>query len=199
MLACDSNSWFVSIPYRPIFVTNCRSKPVQYKHHTDVSARSIKVVLLISELSVASKQNDKMTKICKGLQHRPDSLFSWFVSVCACVCQALNLGFAISFGVLLPELMKEFGESRQKTGKFGRAQLESYRCTESNLIHRVFRMVAHHAMYRNWKTDFGEFVYCKSDFVEERLPTYFLSLINFNDYSLSSILGNFGNYYVISR
>nr|XP_058963165.1 uncharacterized protein LOC131790004 [Pocillopora verrucosa] len=56
-----------------------------------------------------------MTKIDKILQHRPDSLFSWVVSVCSCVCQALNLGFALSFGVLLPELMKEFGESRQKT------------------------------------------------------------------------------------
>lgn len=59
-----------------------------------------------------------MTKIDKLLQHRPDSLFSWIVSVCSCVCQALNLGFALSFGVLLPELMKEFGESRQKTGEF---------------------------------------------------------------------------------
>ena len=59
-----------------------------------------------------------MSKTCKGPKHRSDSFFSWFISVCSLVCQALNLGFALSFGVLLPELMKEFGESRQKTGKF---------------------------------------------------------------------------------
>lgn len=56
-----------------------------------------------------------MSKICKGPKHHPDSFFSWFISVCSSVCQALNLGFAMSFGILLPELMKEFRESRQKT------------------------------------------------------------------------------------
>ncbi|PFX30277.1 Monocarboxylate transporter 12 [Stylophora pistillata] len=61
---------------------------------------------------------------CKGMRHRPDSLFSWLVCVCAAVCQALSLGFAVSYGVLLPEIMKEFGESRQKTAKnFRRWQL----------------------------------------------------------------------------
>lgn len=53
--------------------------------------------------------------MCKGPKHHPDSFFSWFISVCSSVCQALNLGFAMSFGILLPELMKEFRESRQKT------------------------------------------------------------------------------------
>ena len=51
------------------------------------------------------------------LQHRPDSVCSWFVSICASVCQALALGFGFSFGVLLPELMKQFNEGRPKTGK----------------------------------------------------------------------------------
>lgn len=55
-----------------------------------------------------------MRKIGKVMQHRPDSLFSWFVCVCASLCQGLDLGFAVSYGVLLPEVMDEFGESRQK-------------------------------------------------------------------------------------
>ena len=59
-----------------------------------------------------------MNRMCKCMQHRPESLFSWLVCVCAAFCQAVNLGFAFSYGVLLPEVMKEFGESRQKTGKF---------------------------------------------------------------------------------
>ena len=59
-----------------------------------------------------------MNRMCKCMQHRPESLFSWLVCVCAAFCQAVNLGFSISYGVLLPEVMKEFGESRQKTGKF---------------------------------------------------------------------------------
>ena len=54
---------------------------------------------------------------CQRLKHPPDSLCSWFVSMCASVCQSLNLGFSISFGVLLPELMGEFREGRAKTGK----------------------------------------------------------------------------------
>ena len=37
--------------------------------------------------------------------------------MCASVCQSLNLGFSISFSVLLPELMGEFREGRAKTGK----------------------------------------------------------------------------------
>lgn len=56
-----------------------------------------------------------MRKISKVIQHGPDSLFSWFVCVCASVCQGLNIGFAVSYGILLPEVMKEFEESRQKT------------------------------------------------------------------------------------
>lgn len=52
---------------------------------------------------------------CKRLRHPPDSLCSWFVSICASACQLLNLGFSLSFGVLLPELMGEFREGRAKT------------------------------------------------------------------------------------
>ncbi|KAJ7330724.1 hypothetical protein OS493_021652 [Desmophyllum pertusum] len=51
----------------------------------------------------------------KRLQHRPDSPCSWFACICASVCYALNLGFCLSFGVMLPELMEEFNEGRQKT------------------------------------------------------------------------------------
>lgn len=65
-----------------------------------------------------SETTPKMNRMCKRMQHRPESLFSWLVCVCAAFCQAVNLGFAFSYGVLLPEVMKEFGESRQKTGKF---------------------------------------------------------------------------------
>ncbi|XP_020603534.1 monocarboxylate transporter 11-like [Orbicella faveolata] len=47
--------------------------------------------------------------------HRPDSIWSWFACVCASIYQASSLGFSLSFGIMLPELMKQFDEGRQKT------------------------------------------------------------------------------------
>ena len=51
-------------------------------------------------------------------RHRPDSTWSWFACVCASIYQASSLGFSLSFGIMLPELMKQFDESRQKTGEW---------------------------------------------------------------------------------
>ena len=51
-------------------------------------------------------------------QHRPDSIWSWFACVCASIYQASSLGFSFSFGIMLPELMKQFDEGRQKTGEW---------------------------------------------------------------------------------
>ena len=42
---------------------------------------------------------------------------SWVVCISAAVCNAVNLGFALSFGVLFPELMKYFDETRERTGQ----------------------------------------------------------------------------------
>ena len=50
--------------------------------------------------------------------HRPDSSWSWFACVCASIYQASSLGFSLSFGIMLPELMKQFDEGRQKTGEW---------------------------------------------------------------------------------
>ena len=52
-----------------------------------------------------------------GSNHHRDTLKSWFVCVCASTFNAANLGFSVSFGVMLPALMEEFDESRQKTGE----------------------------------------------------------------------------------
>lgn len=46
-----------------------------------------------------------------------DSSWSWVVCISAAVCNAVNLGLALSFGVLFPELMKYFDETRERTGQ----------------------------------------------------------------------------------
>ena len=46
-----------------------------------------------------------------------DSSWSWVVCVSAAVCSSVNVGFTLSFGVLLPELMAYFDETRERTGK----------------------------------------------------------------------------------
>ena len=46
-----------------------------------------------------------------------DSSLSWVVCISAAVCNAVNLGFALSFGVLFPVLMEYFDETREKTGE----------------------------------------------------------------------------------
>ena len=45
-----------------------------------------------------------------------DSSFSWVVCISSSVCNALNLGFALSFGVLFPVFMEYFDETRERTG-----------------------------------------------------------------------------------
>ena len=45
-----------------------------------------------------------------------DSSWSWVVCISAAVCNAVNLGFALSFGVLFPVLMDYFDETRERTG-----------------------------------------------------------------------------------
>jgi len=44
------------------------------------------------------------------------SSWSWIVCVSAAVCNAVNIGMALSFGVLFPALMEYFDETRERTG-----------------------------------------------------------------------------------
>ena len=48
---------------------------------------------------------------------KQDSLWSWFVCVCASTCVALTTGFSFALGVILPVLMDAFHESRERTGQ----------------------------------------------------------------------------------
>ena len=57
----------------------------------------------------------KISWLFRGKRFK-DSSFSWVACVCSAVCNAVNLGFALSFGVLFPELMEYFGETRERTG-----------------------------------------------------------------------------------
>jgi len=41
-----------------------------------------------------------------------DSSWSWIVCVSEAVCNSVNLGMALSFGVLFPVLMEYFNETR---------------------------------------------------------------------------------------
>lgn len=52
-----------------------------------------------------------------------DSSWSWVVCVSAAVCSSVNVGFTLSFGVLLPELMAYFDETRERTAFVGSAAL----------------------------------------------------------------------------
>ena len=45
-----------------------------------------------------------------------DSSWSWIVCVSAAVCHSVNLGMALSFGVVFPVLMDFFDETRERTG-----------------------------------------------------------------------------------
>ena len=55
----------------------------------------------------------KLGQFFRGKRHQ-DSLWSWVVCISAMICNALGLGFALSFGVLLPVLMDYFGETSEK-------------------------------------------------------------------------------------
>ena len=45
-----------------------------------------------------------------------DSSWSWIVCISAAACHSVNLGMALSFGVLFPVLMDFFDETRERTG-----------------------------------------------------------------------------------
>lgn len=67
-------------------------------------------------------QNDpslgKLGWFFRGKRHQ-DSLWSWVVCFSAMICNALGLGFALSYGVLLPALMDYFDETRERTAGLG--------------------------------------------------------------------------------
>ena len=46
-----------------------------------------------------------------------DSSWSWVVCFSAAVTSSINIGFTLSFGVFLPELMSYFNETIERTGK----------------------------------------------------------------------------------
>ena len=58
----------------------------------------------------------KLGRFFRG-KRQQDSLWSWVVCISATICNALGLGFAVSFGVLLPVLMDYFGETSERTGE----------------------------------------------------------------------------------
>ena len=57
----------------------------------------------------------KLKRIFSGKRFQ-DSSWSWVVCISAAVCNAINLGFTLSFGVLFPELMRYFNATRERTG-----------------------------------------------------------------------------------
>ena len=58
---------------------------------------------------------EKLKRFFSGKRFQ-DSLWSWIVCISAAVCNAINLGFTLSFGVLFPELMRHFNATRERTG-----------------------------------------------------------------------------------
>ena len=49
--------------------------------------------------------------------HHQDSAWSWVVCTSAAICNALNLGFVLSFGVLFLVLLDYFNETSERTGE----------------------------------------------------------------------------------
>ncbi|PFX23334.1 monocarboxylate transporter 10-like [Stylophora pistillata] len=71
---------------------------------------------------VNSKDSDGAFKKLKHFfsdRRFQDSSWSWVVCFSAAVCNGINLGFALSFGVLFPELMKHFNASRERIAWVG--------------------------------------------------------------------------------
>ena len=58
---------------------------------------------------------EKLKRFFSGKRFQ-DSSWSWIVCISAAVCNAINLGFTLSFGVLFPELMRHFNATRARTG-----------------------------------------------------------------------------------
>lgn len=52
-----------------------------------------------------------------------DGPWSWVVCISAAVCNAINIGFGLSYGILFPELMSCFGETIERTAFVGSATL----------------------------------------------------------------------------
>ncbi|XP_068731027.1 monocarboxylate transporter 10-like [Montipora capricornis] len=52
-----------------------------------------------------------------------DTLYSWVVCILSAVCNAVSLGFALSFGILFPELIDYFEETRERAAFVGSATL----------------------------------------------------------------------------
>ena len=48
--------------------------------------------------------------------HPQDGVWSWLVCFCASLEAAIVIGLAMSFGALLPSLMKHFNSGRERTG-----------------------------------------------------------------------------------
>ena len=57
----------------------------------------------------------KIRTLFWGKGHK-DTVYSWVVCILSAVCNAVNLGFALSFGVLFPELIDYFEETRERAG-----------------------------------------------------------------------------------
>ncbi|XP_068730640.1 monocarboxylate transporter 10-like [Montipora capricornis] len=64
----------------------------------------------------------KIRTLFCGKGHK-DTLYSWVVCILSAVCNAVNLGFALSFGVLFPELIDYFEETRERAAFVGSATL----------------------------------------------------------------------------
>ena len=58
----------------------------------------------------------KLSWFFRGKYH-PECRWSWVVCISSAICGALNTGFVLSFGVLFPELMEHFDQSRETTGE----------------------------------------------------------------------------------
>jgi len=54
---------------------------------------------------------------CLRSNRKQDSTWSWVVCISAAICNALNLGFVLSFGVLFPVLLDYFNETKEGTGE----------------------------------------------------------------------------------
>ena len=74
---------------------------------------------MISNCKMQSQKDPSLGKLgwfFRGKRHQ-DSLWSWVVCFLAMNCNALGLGLALSYGVLLPALMDYFDETRERTGE----------------------------------------------------------------------------------
>ena len=54
---------------------------------------------------------------CLRSNRKQDSTWAWVVCISAAICNALNLGFVLSFGVLFPVLLDYFKETKERTGE----------------------------------------------------------------------------------